>query len=399
MPAPVLLPESSEAAPPRVYLPGADLLRALAVAAVIYSHISFYVIDDLGSGWWLIDVVYGALIEPAQLNQHLSFVGVATFMMLTGALVTRSAIRDRPGKFLTNRLSRLVPAFWVAIAIAILLVRLGINGMFSGQDGISNTQALMSFFLGGFFLTPEVAVLGVTWTLTVQFLFYLACVAMRPILRMRPVIMPLGGAALCSLVLLYNIYAPMPYTVPMLSKIAATLPAVFLGQIMYLAWARLAPGRWLIVAVLAQIHVILVATEFRVYWAGENYLWTITVVAAAVVLIGRYDGGPTRWAFVKWLSTRSYIIYLVHTLILYRVVENTTPHVGPTLAFGLFLVVTAVVAEFGYRWVELPGARAITAWRNKRSRVESKNELVRRHSGASVRTIHPDQSAGRTART
>ena len=65
MPAPVFLPESPEAAAPRVNLPGADLLRALAVAAVIYSHISFYVIDDLGSGWWVIDVVYGVLIEPA----------------------------------------------------------------------------------------------------------------------------------------------------------------------------------------------------------------------------------------------------------------------------------------------------------------------------------------------
>ncbi|MCZ4567120.1 acyltransferase family protein [Rhodococcus erythropolis] len=392
MPAPVFLPESPEAAAPRVNLPGADLLRTLAVAAVIYSHISFYVIDDLGSGWWVIDVVYGVLIEPAELNQHLSFVGVAVFMMLTGALVTRSAIRDGPGKFLTNRFSRLLPAFWVATAIAILLVRLGINGMFSGQEGISDTEALMSFFLGGFFLKPEVAVLGVTWTLTVQFLFYLACVAARPILRLRPIVMPLAGGALCSLVLLYNVYAPLPYTVPMLSKIAATLPAVFLGQIMYLAWAKLAPGRWLIVAVLVQMHVIIVATQFRVYWAGEHYLWTISVVAAAVVLIGRYDGVPTRWSVVKWLSTRSYIIYLVHTLILYRVVENTVLYVGPTLAFALFLLATAAVAEIGYRWVELPGARAVTAWRNSRSRVASKHELVRRHSGTSVRKIHADRA-------
>lgn len=139
----------------RVNLPGADLLRALAVAAVIYSHISFYVIDDLGSGWWVIDVVYGVLIEPAELNQHLSFVGVAVFMMLTGALVTRSAIRDGPGKFLTNRFSRLLPAFWVATAIAILLVRLGINGMFSGQEGISDTEALMSFFSADSFSSPR----------------------------------------------------------------------------------------------------------------------------------------------------------------------------------------------------------------------------------------------------
>ncbi|MGC0366859.1 peptidoglycan/LPS O-acetylase OafA/YrhL [Rhodococcus sp. 27YEA15] len=391
MPAPVFLQDSPEAAAPRVDLPGADLLRALAVAAVIYSHISFYVIDDLGSSWWLIDLVYGVVIEPAELNQHLSFVGVAAFMMLTGALVTRSAIRDRPGKFLSNRFSRLLPAFWVAIAVAILLVRLGVNGMFSGQEGITDVQALLSFFFGGFFLKPEVAVLGVTWTLAVQFLFYLACVVARPVLRMRPVVMPLAGAALCSLVLLYNVYAPSPYTVPMLSKIAATLPTIFLGQIMYLAWAKRAPARWLIVAVLAQIHVILVATQFRVYWAGEHYLWTITVVAAAVVVLGRYDGPPTRWAWIRWVSTRSYVIYLAHTLVLYRVVENAAPHTGMTVAVVLFLIATAAVSEVGYRWVEMPGVRVVAAWRAGRARVASKNELVRRHSRTRVRKIHADR--------
>ncbi len=61
---------------------------------------------------------------------------------------------------------------------------------------------------------------------------------------------------------------------------------------MYLAWAKLAPGRWLIAAVLVQMHVIIVATQFRVYWAGEHYLWTISVVAAAVVLIGRLRRRP-----------------------------------------------------------------------------------------------------------
>src|SRR6478736_1428564 len=158
----------SHAAAPRVELTGANLLRFFAVLAVIYSHISFYLIDDLGTGWWFIDVVYQIFIERGGLNQHLSFVGVAVFMMLTGVLITRSAIRSEPGHFLFNRLGRILPAFWVAVLAAIVLVRLGINGMFSGQDGVSNVDAALSFVLGGFFLKPEVAVLGVTWTLAVQ---------------------------------------------------------------------------------------------------------------------------------------------------------------------------------------------------------------------------------------
>ncbi|PTR22525.1 peptidoglycan/LPS O-acetylase OafA/YrhL [Rhodococcus sp. OK519] len=341
-------------------LTGANLLRAIAVLAVVYSHISFYLIDDLGDGWWLIDGVYAVFVEGLGLNQHLSFVGVAIFMMLTGAVITRSAIRHSPGRFLLDRIGRLLPAFWVAIAAAILLVRAGVNGMFSGQPGVSNGEAALSFVLGGFFLKPEVAVLGVAWTLVVQMLFYLYCVAMRPVLRTRPVAVPLVGAAVCALVLLYNLYAPHPYTVPMLSKVAATLPAVFLGQLMYLWWARLSNWRWIIVGVLAQIEVIRLATEVRVYWAGDRYLWTITAVTVLVVALGRWRGSPTRWAVIRWTATRSYAIYLVHTLILYRVYENAVGPLGRTGAVVVFLVVTALVSEVLYRWVEVPAARWLT---------------------------------------
>ncbi len=188
-----------DAPAPRVDLPGVNLLRTVAVLAVLYSHISFYLIDDLGTGWWVIDVVYRVLVEGAGLNQHLSFLGVAMFMTLTGLLITRSAIRDEPRRFLVARSARLIPAFWVAILAAILLVRLGVNGMFSGQTGVSDAEAVLSFFLGGFFLKPEVAVLGVTWTLAVQITFYLYCVAARPLLRTRPIVVPVLGAVACMI--------------------------------------------------------------------------------------------------------------------------------------------------------------------------------------------------------
>ncbi|QNG20877.1 acyltransferase [Rhodococcus triatomae] len=359
---PPLVPVTdSRAAAPRVELTGADLLRFLAVITVLYSHISFYVIDDLGTGWWGIDLVHEVFVVHGGLNQHLSFLGVAVFMMLTGALITRSAVRQTPGKFLYHRLARILPAFWVAVLAAVLLVKFGINGMFSGHETISNGEAALSMFFGGFFLKPQVVVLGVTWTLVVQIAFYLLCVASRPILRTAPVAMPIAGAALCSLILFYNLYISQPYSVPMLSRVAATLPVVFLGQIIYLGFAGLAERRWLVVAGLAQVGVIVLATDYRVYWAGESYLWTIAVVAAAVVLIGRYQGPASRWALVRWTSQRSFAIYLIHTLVLYRVYENTVGFVGPTGAVVAFLLVTAVVADVMYRWVEVPATRWLSA--------------------------------------
>lgn len=346
---------------PRVQLDGANLLRLIAVLAVLYSHISFYLIDDRGEGWWMIDVVYRVFVQEAGLNNHLSFVGVAIFMLLTGLLVTRSAMRQSRRDFAVSRLSRLVPALWVSVALAILLVRLGINGMFSGQNGISNSEAALSFVLGGFFLKPEVAVLGVTWTLTVQLMFYLYCIAARDILRKWPVVVPLVGAFLCAAVLIYNLYIPQPWSVPMLSKIAATLPTLFLGQIIYLGWARIISWRWVVVSVVAQAEVVRLATDVHAYWAGDQYMWTIVVVTGLVLLLARYDGRIAHWAIVRWTGTRSYAIYLVHTLVLYRVYENVVPYTGPTGAVVAFLVATAAVSEIVYRWVETPAARWLGA--------------------------------------
>ncbi|WP_420753246.1 acyltransferase family protein [Rhodococcus sp. O3] len=345
---------------PRVEFPGVNLLKTFAVLAVVYSHISFYLIDDLGTGWWGIDLVYDVLVDGAKLNQHLSFLGVAAFMMLTGMLITRSAIRQDARPFLIARGARLLPGFWAAILAAIVLVRLGINGMFSGQTGITNGEAVLSFFLGGFFLKPEVAVLGVTWTLAVQLTFYLYCVLARPLLRAAPIAMPTLGAAVCMLVIFYNLYIPQPYTLPFLSKIAATLPCVFLGQIIYLGWARLAGPRGLILAMIAQVMVVWIATDYQVYWAGSRYLWTIVVVTATVVLLARYDGRLAHSRIVYWTATRSFAIYLVHTLVLYRVYENTVGHLGRTGAVLAFVVVCALVSEALYRCVEVPAGRWIT---------------------------------------
>lgn len=355
-----IAPVTIERAAPRVRLPGANLLRAVGVLAVIYSHISYYFIDDLGSGWWLIDIVYRVFVQGARLNQHLSFLGVAFFMVLTGALITGSAIRHRPGIFLFNRIGRLIPLLWVTIAVAIVLVRLHVNGMFSGGPGINAGQAAASFVLGGFFFKPEFAVLGVTWTLVVQIAFYLYCVGTRSMLRTKPGLVPLLGAALCIAIVLYDHYVSASAVLPILGKIAATLPAVFVGQVFYLAWARLVAWWWIAAGLLAQIGVVWLASDVKAYWGGDRYLWTIIFVALCVLLLAGRDGLIARSAVVNWIGTRSYPIYLVHTLILYRLFSSTVGWLGKTGAIALFVAVTVLVSEAAYRWIEVPAGRWIS---------------------------------------
>ena len=344
----------------RVELFGANSLRAIAAIAVLYTHIAFFFKDTLKIDWWLMDAVERGLVRSGGLNMYLSFFGVAIFMMLTGLLLTGSAMRQHKGKFLANRIGRLLPGAWVATAIAVVLIKVGWIGTFSGQDEISHGEAALSFVLGGFFLKPRpVEVLGVTWTLLVQILFFLLVMSMQGLLRRWPILMPMAGAAISMGILAYNHWVPFDYSVPMLSKLAATLPALFMGQIIYLAGVRASGWSWIVVATVMQVLTVRMATEMGVYWAGTRYLWTLVVVTGLVMVVGQYRGRVNDWAPVRWLSTRSYGIYLIHTLVLYSVFNFSAPHVGTTGGVVAFLVVLFVFVEVFYRWIEQPAGRWI----------------------------------------
>ena len=353
----------------RVNFPGIDLIRAVAVLAVVYSHISYYLIDDLHTGWWLIDWVYAVFVNAAGLNQHLSFLGVAFFMVVTGFLLTGSATRQRPMQFMVNRIARLFPALWLTLIVAIVLVRLGVNALFSGQPNVTTGEALLSFVFGGFFLEHQAVVLGVTWTLLVQLIFYVYCVAARKLLQRKPIMVPLlGGLACGGFIVAYHLLMPGFVEIAILFKVAATLPAIFIGQVIYIAWSGLSSWRWVVITALVEIEVVRLATSWGAYGAGvDHYVWTILVVTGVVLLLATHGGPVARLRAIKWLSTRSYAIYLVHTLVLYKTFELTVGFFGKTGAIVCFLVITGLLSEALYRWVEVPSARWITGKYRDRS--------------------------------
>ncbi|WP_235916051.1 acyltransferase family protein [Antrihabitans cavernicola] len=368
--------ETPSVPPRRMQLPGIDLIRAIAVLTVIYSHISYYLIDDLHTGWWLIDWVYAVFVNAIGLNQHLSFLGVAFFMVVTGFLLTGSATRQKPMQFMVNRIARLVPSLWLTLVVAIVLVRLGINSLFSGQPTITNGQALLSFVFGGFFLDHQAVVLGVTWTLLVQIFFYVYCISARRVLQTKPILVPLAGGLFSGAVLIaYHFLVHNPAEVPILFKVAGTLPAIFVGQIIYLAWTGIADWRWVVAATLVQVEVVRLASGWDAYGAGvEHYLWTMAVVSAVVLLLATHGGPLAQARVVKWLATRSYAIYLVHTLVLYRAYDMTVGFFGKTGAIVVFLVIAGLCSEALYRWVEVPCAKWITGrYRARTERIAARS--------------------------
>lgn len=86
------------------YIPGLDVLRAIAVAAVLYTHF-------LSEPYWVFGVYWGRW-------------GVRLFFVLSGYLITRMILDDRErnrfhyGRFMIRRFARLYPCLMVFLLLA-----------------------------------------------------------------------------------------------------------------------------------------------------------------------------------------------------------------------------------------------------------------------------------------
>jgi peptidoglycan/LPS O-acetylase OafA/YrhL len=158
-----------------VVFPGFDGLRAIAALLVIVVHTAFQSGLTTGSSLGR----YSARGE----------IGVAVFFLISGFLLYRpfaaAHLAGRPGPdaggFLIRRFLRIVPLYWVALAVSLNVVgndRIYLHGL----AGIAQT----AFFLQGY--RQQWAIQGLTqaWTLDVEIVFYLSLPLFAGLLARRP---------------------------------------------------------------------------------------------------------------------------------------------------------------------------------------------------------------------
>ena len=93
------------------YIPTLDGWRAVAILLVMLHHSSTNLIGPLG-------LIYSA----RQYNlAKLGGSGVAIFFGISGFLIAGSAVRNRPGRYLWQRVLRIFPGLWVCLAVTALL--------------------------------------------------------------------------------------------------------------------------------------------------------------------------------------------------------------------------------------------------------------------------------------
>jgi peptidoglycan/LPS O-acetylase OafA/YrhL len=345
------------------YMPGIDALRAIAVLAVFFYHVS--------TGGWM----------PG------GFLGVDVFFVISGYLITALLLSEyrRNGhldvlRFWLRRARRLLPAVAVMIAVTLVAAAILTPGDVPGLRGdavaslfyVNNWHLVLSdqsYFQE--FARPSLFLH--LWSLSVEEQFYLlwppVFAAGMTLFGKRRLLLGVIVGALASTLLMIILFDPSEDAARVFYGTDTRAVGLLLGVALAVVWhpSRLRPitgrgARWILdgVGVLALAMIIRAFLEVHdfdpgLYRGGFLLLafWTallIGVLAHPAARLGSLLGNPP----LVWLGLRSYSFYLWHwpVLILTRPGVDVPLH-GPLLVV-LQLAVTLGLAELSYRYVEQP---------------------------------------------
>lgn len=327
--------------------PGLDGLRGVAAVAVLFFH--------------------------AQLGfAHNGYVGVDVFFALSGFLITSILLGeiDRTGRvsfrrFYVRRALRLLPAL---AAACITVVAVGVAAGRAGEFTRGALAALVYVANWWMYTGRPAPLLEHTWTLAIEEHFYAVWPILLTALVARKVWMRAVAVAV-ALALLVLIFTSWPEPITDVRGTYLRGFPIIWGSL--LAWAvrhpRLSEGLPGIrpigsAALLALLAVLLIPWTLPERWlTGPS---SITGVLSVLVLVGVVlapRGAAARalsWAPLRWAGTRSYGMYLYHFPVLSLLRHQVGVGAGPEWSrMVLGIVVTFVVTELSFRWLESPFLR------------------------------------------
>jgi peptidoglycan/LPS O-acetylase OafA/YrhL len=320
--------------------PGLDLLRALAIAWVMFFHA--WVVGGLGPDWsWL---------------SRYGWMGVDLFFVLSGFLIGQQVLlplsrgeRLRFGDFYLRRAFRILPAYWVVLAVYVLIPA------WSERPGL---QPLWKYLLMVMNLGNDTALLAFShaWSLCVEEHFYLVFPLLAWALMRRPaaakviglaLVVVIGGIALRAGIWLHETAAEAAGApqrnwfiedlyYPTWNRLDGLLCGVLLATMKVFRpqqWARLQQrANVVLLAGLAVMALALWLFRDRVGLLGNAIGWPVLSAGLALLV---FAGAGThsvigRWRVpgVGWLAGISYSLYLVHK----AVFQLVQAHLGDAIA-------------------------------------------------------------------
>lgn len=259
-------------------------------------------------------IFHFGLLPAIGLPFRVGAAGVDLFFVLSGFIIAHSSTRD-PQNFLTHRLIRIVPAYWIATLIATLCTLPNI-----GMDEAFGWLFQSIFYLPGPGGRP--VLIFVAWTLVYELAFYLLYwLALRFGPRRAP------GISLALLLILALVRLPgVPGPWPLLLEFGLGIGVYMLTDRSHVR--RSVPGSaGLLIAGVALI-LLLTLPRMTGYNPGDFQSigrvlnWGLPAGAIILgVLIAERGGFAVRSRPVLLLGAASYAIYLLHPIVIGQLMQ------------------------------------------------------------------------------
>jgi len=350
---------NSEPATPSKKLYGIQVLRAVAAALVVCSHLE----KEIPPG-------NGGALEFLQGIRIAGQFGVDIFFIISGFIMIYVTRRTKHSAgegalFFVKRIIRVVPLYWTMTALTIVMSLTFPDAKNHNDMGILYILSSFAFFpivrSDGHF-TPA---LGVGWTLNYEMMFYLVfaiCLAVP--WRRASTILTVAFIAIIGVGFLVgdNRSALWFWTRPTIFEFLA---GVWIAEA-YIGGGRIRPPFALGACIFA-IFIWLGVQVIGIDPIDSGIRWIVwggpaALIVGAVVLYqsdGKLDSEPTGLVrFFSRLGDSSYSLYLCHMFVI-RLVSRTVAHYLGGMAYvvilyALGLSAAAFVAYNLYKFLELP---------------------------------------------
>ena len=333
-----------------------DLLRAMAVLLVLWSHLVGGFLAAHQETWAPNDAINKYLFNPLVICQHGGFLGVSIFFMISGYIITRVLGRESPVQFVVRRGLRIFPLLFVVIVTVAALGFLGVPGMPPDAYNANFRSILTNALLINYIVHPQVVLVGPGWTLVIEICFYIISLLLLPLLnksKLNPIILPISMLLVAALSSHFS--RGFGSTFFLLSVSLSYLPILAAGSLFYLYESKSITSR---VAALLFCGCWLTFL-FSISILPEDLVNSYPISGMAAFLIfgllflkrNSYKQLPI---ILNWIALTSYSIYLWHGVVALPLQGLLFKTLGFSLTLIISLLATTIVSAFSYAWFEKP---------------------------------------------
>lgn len=335
-----------------------QVLRGLSVLLVVWGHLGPAWLAGAGWTWKPMTWWNNGVVGPFHLFQDGAHMGVLVFFLISGFIITHASLREDRLQFAVKRVLRIFPLLLIALLVASGLQMLARHLELGGVWGVADwsTSSFLQSFLLVNWATGDHRMLGPTWTLEIEILFYLLTFVVISGTRIRP------KAATWTMVGLWVVLNVVTFLVWPGTFGAAHHPVyvgfLIIGRVIYLASRRMVEtvDAVLLGATSAALLVLFHTAGFpgELFGAGAGSL-AAQVGALLVFLVAMRAGISRSVQPFRFFGDISYSLYLLHVPV-GMFLNNVGANLGLPFTVTLLVSVSASIgaAALSYRFLEKP---------------------------------------------